>query len=165
MVPAKKRLRRLGIATVAVFSGLVNMLMLAGPLYMLQIYDRVLSARSVQTLVALSVFLIVAYGFQAALDVVRSRLVVRIGSLVDLRLAKIAHEAVIRLSNQNRSAAEAHQLGKAVTVNQLAARNWFCNCFVLEYPGRLMRDKYCVEFGGERIQAAELGTGCFNMAF
>jgi ATP-binding cassette subfamily C protein len=69
--------------SVAVFSGVVNLLMLAGPLYMLQIYDRVLSSRSVPTLVALSVFLMVAYGFQGALDVVRSA-VVRIASLLDL---------------------------------------------------------------------------------
>ena len=46
------------------FSGLVNLLMLAGPLYMLQIYDRVLSSHSVPTLVALTVFLVGAYVFQ-----------------------------------------------------------------------------------------------------
>jgi ATP-binding cassette subfamily C protein len=39
---------------VAVFSAAVNLLMLAGPLYMLQIYDRVLASRSVPTLIALS---------------------------------------------------------------------------------------------------------------
>src|SRR5262249_31177493 len=42
---------------VALFSGMVNVLMLAGPLYMLQIYDRVLASRSVPTLIALSIFL------------------------------------------------------------------------------------------------------------
>jgi ATP-binding cassette, subfamily C, bacterial PrsD len=36
----------------------VNLLMLAGPLYMLQVYDRVLSSRSVPTLIALSIFLV-----------------------------------------------------------------------------------------------------------
>jgi ATP-binding cassette subfamily C protein PrsD len=51
--------------SVALFSGIVNLLMLAGPLYMLQIYDRVLTSRSVPTLVALSVFLVGAYAFQA----------------------------------------------------------------------------------------------------
>src|SRR5437868_2262288 len=95
--------------SVAVFSGVVNLLMLAGPLYMLQIYDRVLSSRSVPTLVALSVFLVIAYAFQGALEVVRARLVVRIASLLDLRLDTSVHDAVIRLANQNRSAAEAHQ--------------------------------------------------------
>jgi ABC-type protease/lipase transport system fused ATPase/permease subunit len=38
--------------SVAIFSGVVNMLMLAGPLYMLQLYDRVLSSRSTPTLIA-----------------------------------------------------------------------------------------------------------------
>ncbi len=46
--------------------------MLAGPLYMLQVYDRVLSSRSVPTLVALSMFLVVAYVFQGGLEVIRS---------------------------------------------------------------------------------------------
>src|SRR5260370_29222030 len=93
-------------ASVIVFSGLVNMLMLAGPLYMLQVYDRVLSSRSVQTLVALSVFLVVAYGFQGGFEVVRSRLAVRIASLLDRRLDGFVHDAVIRLANRNASAAE-----------------------------------------------------------
>jgi ATP-binding cassette subfamily C protein len=95
--------------SVALLSGVVNMLMLAGPLYMLQIYDRVLSSRSVPTLIALSVFLVLAYGFQAALEVIRTRLVVRIASLLDVRLGTTVHDAVIRLAIQNRSAAEAHQ--------------------------------------------------------
>src|SRR5215475_13023839 len=58
--------------SVALFSGLVNLLMLAGPLYMLQIYDRVLSSRSIPTLIALSVFLVGAYAVQGALDLIRS---------------------------------------------------------------------------------------------
>ena len=49
---------------VALFSSVVNLLMLAGPLYMLQVYDRVLASRSIATLVALSVFLVGAYLFQ-----------------------------------------------------------------------------------------------------
>src|SRR5262245_19362628 len=83
---------------VALFSGVVNLLMLAGPLYMLQIYDRVLSSRSVPTLVALSVFLVGAYAFQGALDLIRSRVVVRVAALLDQRLALTVHDAVIRLA-------------------------------------------------------------------
>ena len=45
---------------------------------MLQIYDRVLSSRSVPTLVALSIFLVGAYAFQGALDLIRARVVVRV---------------------------------------------------------------------------------------
>src|SRR6267154_2057086 len=68
---------RQAFLSVALFSGVVNILMLAGPLYLIQIYDRVLSSRNVPTLVALSVFLVIAYGFQGGLDVIRSRVVVR----------------------------------------------------------------------------------------
>src|SRR4051795_13049519 len=53
--------------SVAAFSSVVNILMLAGPLYMLQVYDRVLTSRSVPTLIALTMLLVGAYGFQACL--------------------------------------------------------------------------------------------------
>jgi ATP-binding cassette subfamily C protein len=88
--------------SVALFSGVVNLLMLAGPLYMLQIYDRVLSSRSVPTLIALSVFLVGAYVFQGALDLIRSRVVVRSAAVLDQRLALAVHGAVIRLAVTSR---------------------------------------------------------------
>ena len=79
------------------FSGAVNVLMLAGPLYMLQLYDRVLSSRSVPTLIALSLLLVGAYVFQGMLDM-RSRMVVRVASLLDHDLEAKVHGAVLRLS-------------------------------------------------------------------
>jgi ATP-binding cassette subfamily C protein len=93
---------RRGFASVALFSGVVNLLMLAGPLYMLQIYDRVLSSRSVPTLIALSIFLVGAYAFQGALDLTRSRVVVRSAAVLDQRLALVVHGAVIRLAVTSR---------------------------------------------------------------
>src|SRR5262245_13040184 len=95
--------------SVALFSGLVNLLMLAGPLYMLQIYDRVLSSRSIPTLIALSVFLVGAYAFQGTLDLIRSRVVVRAAALLDAHLALTVHAAVIRLAIGSRNPGEAHQ--------------------------------------------------------
>ena len=53
---------------VVLFSGAVNVLTLAGPLYMLQVYDRVLGSRSVPTLVALTLVLFGAYAFFGAFD-------------------------------------------------------------------------------------------------
>lgn len=82
---------------VALFSVVVNLLMLAGPLYMLQVYDRVLSARSVPTLVALSVFLVGAYLFQGILDVIRARVVVRGAALLDQHLDLHVHQALVRI--------------------------------------------------------------------
>jgi PrtD family type I secretion system ABC transporter len=100
---------RRAFAGVALFSGVVNLLMLAGPLYMLQIYDRVLSSRSVPTLVVLSVFLVGAYAFQGALDLIRSRVIVRAAALLDQRLAVAVHGAVIRLAITNRHPTEGSQ--------------------------------------------------------
>ena len=93
---------RRAFGSVALFSGMVNLLMLAGPLYMLQIYDRVLSSRSVPTLIALSIFLVGAYAFQGVLDLIRSRVVVRSAAVLDQRLALAVHSAVIRLSVASR---------------------------------------------------------------
>ncbi|CAM9816843.1 unnamed protein product, partial [Phaeothamnion confervicola] len=95
--------------SVAVFSGGVNLLMLAGPLYMLQVYDRVLAARSVPTLVALTVFLVGAYAFQGALDIIRSRIVVRAGALLDRQLGTSVHAAVVKIANQSSNARDAVQ--------------------------------------------------------
>jgi ATP-binding cassette, subfamily C, type I secretion system permease/ATPase len=100
---------RLVFGSVALYSGIVNLLMLAGPLYMLQIYDRVLSSRSVPTLVALSIFLVGAYAFQGALDVIRSRVVVRAAALLDQRLVLAVHGAVIRLAIASRHPGEGPQ--------------------------------------------------------
>src|SRR5262245_55076935 len=100
-VAAALRSCRQAFAGVAVFSGGVKILMLAGPLYMLQIYDRVLPSRSIPTLVVLSIFLVGAYAFQGALDLIRSRIVVRAAALLDQRLGLIVHGAVVRLAVQS----------------------------------------------------------------
>lgn len=94
--------------SVAIYSGLVNALMLAGPLYMLQIYDRVLSAHSVPTLVALSIGMLGAYAFQGALDLVRSRIVSRIAALLDRQLGTTIHNAVVKLSTHGRPGEASH---------------------------------------------------------
>ena len=95
--------------SVALFSAVVNILMLAGPIYMLQVYDRVLSSRSVPTLIALTIFLAGALGFQCLLDIIRSRIVVRSATLLDQRLATTVHQAVIRLGVVRRQPGEAQQ--------------------------------------------------------
>lgn len=68
------------LAFVGVFSFAVNLLMLVGPLFMLQVYDRVLSSRSVETLTAL--FLLVTFLFliMGVLDLARNRIMTRIAA-------------------------------------------------------------------------------------
>jgi PrtD family type I secretion system ABC transporter len=97
------------ILSVAGFSAIVNLLMLAAPLYMLQIYDRVLISRSVPTLVALTAFLIGAFAFQGILELIRQRIVVRAAALFDDQLGGIVHRAVITIGTRSALPAEAHQ--------------------------------------------------------
>lgn len=65
------------------FSCIVNILMLTGPLFMLQVYDRVLSSGSVPTLVALIAIVIALYAYYGFLEFLRARLLVRIGRRVE----------------------------------------------------------------------------------
>jgi ATP-binding cassette subfamily C protein len=79
-----------------VFSFFINLLMFISPLYMLQIYDRVIGSRSIQTLVALTVlasFLLLVY---AMLEWLRSRVLVRAGLIFDEKIADPVFEAIHR---------------------------------------------------------------------
>ncbi len=62
------------------FSVFVNLLMLTGPLFMLQVYDRVLASRSEETLAALLILVVALYGLMWLLDFARTRLVARYGA-------------------------------------------------------------------------------------
>ena len=100
---------RRAVWSIVFFSGAMNMLMLVGPIYMLQVYDRVLTSRSIPTLTALSVFLIGAYAFQTALEVIRSRIIVRASALLDRRLGAKVHGAMIQIATLSRDPSQAVQ--------------------------------------------------------
>ncbi|MGS4945339.1 type I secretion system permease/ATPase [Meridianimarinicoccus sp. RP-17] len=80
---------------VAIFSTCVNMLMLTGPLFMLQVYDRVLGSRSEATLVALAALVAFLYLMMGILDFVRGRVLARIGARFQARLDKRVFAAAI----------------------------------------------------------------------
>lgn len=82
---------------IGAFSGLINLLMLTGSLFMLEVYDRVLPSRSVPTLVGLSVLTAVLFMFQALLEITRGRLLVRIGNQLDCRLSARVYDLIVRL--------------------------------------------------------------------
>ncbi len=74
---------KMPLAHATFFSALVNLLMLTGSLYMLQVYDRVLASRSVPTLLVLSLLALGAYLLQGFLDAIRTKLISRIGAMID----------------------------------------------------------------------------------
>lgn len=65
---------------VFLFSIFVNILMLTGPMFMMQVYDRVLSSRSIPTLLALTFLMIAIYIFMAIIDYARMRMVAMMGA-------------------------------------------------------------------------------------
>ena len=82
--------------SIALFSGLMNVLMLTGAFFMLQIYDRVLPSRSVPTLVALAILVGLLYTFLAVLDMIRNRLLVRTGRTIDDAMSPRVYDAIVR---------------------------------------------------------------------
>ncbi|MEP9360970.1 type I secretion system permease/ATPase [Sphingomonas sp. KR3-1] len=79
----------------AVFSALLNLLYIAPTLYMLQVYDRVVPTKGLQTLAFLTLVLLFALATLALLDGVRSRLLVRAGVQLDAALAPLILDATL----------------------------------------------------------------------
>jgi ABC-type protease/lipase transport system fused ATPase/permease subunit len=88
---------RQAFLAIALFSGMSNILMLAGALFMLEIYDRVLPSRSVPTLVALLILVAGLYAAQGVIDAIRSRILVRVGNSLDEALSLRVYDAIVRL--------------------------------------------------------------------
>jgi PrtD family type I secretion system ABC transporter len=78
---------RTGLKAVGAFSLIINLLVLTGSVYMLQVYDRVLTGRSVETLIYLTIVAGVALTVVGLLEVVRSRILVRLGTWIERTLS------------------------------------------------------------------------------
>lgn len=94
-------------------SFLVNMLMLTGPLYMLQVYDRVLSSRSLDTLVALTLIMTILFVFMGLFDYLRARALARVGVLWNEASYIWLDERDTTLDTQRTMLHEAENLAKA----------------------------------------------------
>jgi ATP-binding cassette subfamily C protein len=87
---------------VGVFSGGVNILMLSGALFMLQVYDRVIPSRSIPTLIGLGILVAFLYALQGLLDAFRQRILTRVGLVLDAELAPRVFNIVIGLPLKTR---------------------------------------------------------------
>jgi ATP-binding cassette subfamily C protein len=94
---------------IGLFSILINVLMLTGSLYMLEVYDRVLPSRSVPTLIGLSILTAALFLFQAVLEATRGRLLVRIGNQLDFELGTRIYDLVVRLPLRARPGSDSVQ--------------------------------------------------------
>ena len=82
---------------IALFSGVINLLMLSGSLYMLQVYDRVIPSRNIATLFGLSLMVLFAYLMQGYFDALRARMLCRVATLFDVGLQNSIHTALVTL--------------------------------------------------------------------
>jgi ABC-type protease/lipase transport system fused ATPase/permease subunit len=98
------RVRSLLLVTL-VFSVFTNLLMLTGPLFMLQVYDRVLASRSEETLVALFGLVGVLYFFYWMIEYARGRVVSRVGARMHAALSGPAFRAVVERAARRESEA------------------------------------------------------------
>lgn len=105
---------------VAVASAFVNILMLTSPLFMLQVYDRVLASASVPTLVGLLVIVVFLYGFMGLFDFLRLRLLSRAGYRLDREVADQGFNLWIR-SAVSGNAASRRPLNDLAVVRGFAA--------------------------------------------
>ncbi len=78
-------------------SGMSNILMLTGALFMLEVYDRVLPSRSVPTLVGLFILVVVLFAALGVLDAIRSRILARVGAALDESLSGRVYDTLVRL--------------------------------------------------------------------
>ena len=90
----------------ALLSGLVNVLYLTGSFFMLEVYDRVIPSRSVPTLLGLVGLAGVLYAFQGGLEVVRSRILSRIGMFVHGMLSPRVFGIIVRAPLQQATSAD-----------------------------------------------------------
>lgn len=92
---ATGRLKR-SFIVVGVFSAVVNLLMLTGPMFMLQVYDRVLSSGSLATLQGLFLIVVAAYAFLGFYDFLRTRVLSRGAYALDQGVGRAAYDLWIR---------------------------------------------------------------------
>ncbi len=87
---------RSAFGTCAVFSLMINVLMLALPIYMLQVYDRVLTSGHVETLIMITLIVAIAIAVMCALDALRTAITIRIGCWLNERLGPVYLECGVR---------------------------------------------------------------------
>lgn len=86
-------------SAVGVFSFAVNMLMLTGPLFMMQVYDRVLGSRSVETLTALFLLVLFLFTMMGVLDLARNRVMSRVAARFQERMEGRVFTAALQDGN------------------------------------------------------------------
>lgn len=111
-----------GMLVVGLFSCVTNVLMLTTPVYMLQMFDRVLSSRNLDTLILLTVIAGFALITLAALMVIRSAVLIKIGLWFDQQLSGAALASAISIATRSGKVPSSRILGDLSTIRKFFSR-------------------------------------------
>lgn len=109
-------LSRKSFLYVGLFSFFINMLFLTPTLYMLQVYDRVVGSKSVSTLVMITLIVVAMYGVMAVLEFVRSRIMARISTRMDMAMQERLVDVMFRHALHNPRNASTEPLADLNTI-------------------------------------------------
>ncbi|MGO2148841.1 type I secretion system permease/ATPase [Halomonas sp.] len=109
--------------SVGFFSMFVNLLMLVPPMYMLQVYDRVLTTQSFDTLLMLTIVVVFLFMIMGGLELVRSRILVRVGNRLDTTINERLYSAMFRRSLVAQGSQSAQPLNDLTSLRQFLTGN------------------------------------------
>lgn len=108
---------------IGLFSAFINILMLVPPLYMLQVYDRVMMSRSMETLTMLTLIVVWLFLVMGLLEFVRSRLMIRLGSQLDDRLNNRLYQSMVDYAVKTPGQATSQPMTDLTAVRQFITGN------------------------------------------
>jgi len=111
------RYRRL-FGVLALFSGVINLLMLVPSIYMMQVFDRVLTSRNETTLLMLSLILLGFFALGCALEWVRGQVMIKMSAGLDTQLGERVFDAAFERSLKEHSANPAQVLSDLNSIRQ-----------------------------------------------
>lgn len=109
--------------TVMAFTVIMNLLMLMPPLYMMQVYDRVLTSGNVVTLIMLTVLLVGTLAMEGALDRVRSMLLIKLSQRLDAEMNGRVYQAAFAQNLKDTGVNAGQALADLTTIRQFVTGN------------------------------------------
>lgn len=106
-----------------IFSVFVNLLMLTPPLYMLQLYGRVVTSRSLDTLIFLTLIVFALFAFMGLFEILRSRVLVIFANQMDINLSSRIYDAIFKMAAKNPGRATSQAMGDLNTLKQYLSTN------------------------------------------
>ncbi|CNG33639.1 ABC transporter [Yersinia intermedia] len=108
---------------IGLFTAVINLLMLAPAIYMLQVYDRVLASANTMTLLMLTILVLGIFAFIGLLEWIRSAVVIRLGTRIDMQLNQRVFNAAFTSQLMGHKTPAAQALNDLTSLRQFATGN------------------------------------------